>query len=155
MFRNGYCSMSGCQADSACNDSNALCGGLFGETYCLEVCSNSTDCRTGYICARFGGDKACAPRCRSNSDCNDNALPVCDSDSGLCLATATSDASAWSGARPNADRGSSNATAQDPGTGCAETGQSSWLFVIASLLVVARLVAQRVAARAAQAVTSR
>ncbi len=147
MFHSGYCSMDGCKADSACGDSNALCGGLFGDTFCLEVCTNATDCRTDYICVRFGGDKACAPRCRANTDCTDKALPVCDDDSGLCLANAGADATAWNGARPNADRSSVNATAQDPGTGCAETGQSSWLFAIAGLLVVVRVVAQRVAAK--------
>lgn len=149
MFRNGYCSMEGCTADSACGDSNALCGGLFGDTYCLKRCSDSTDCRSGYVCARFGNARGCAPRCRDSDDCADNALPVCDDDSGLCLASAGADPQSWNGARPNADGTLGAGALLEAGGGCMEIDASIWTVIFGAFLMVAHVTARRTAAKAA------
>ncbi len=149
MFQNGYCTMSPCSADSACGDSAALCGGLFGTHYCLKRCSDSTDCRTGYVCARFGNARACAPRCRDDQDCADNALPVCDDDSGLCLASAGADPQAWNGSRPNADGSLGGGALLEAGGGCVALDPSIWTVIFAAFLLSAHVTARRFAAKAA------
>lgn len=137
MFRNGYCSIEGCNADSVCRDGSAICGALFGDTFCLSRCSDGSDCRTSYVCARFGDARACVPKCRDDSDCGDSALPYCDTTSGLCLTDASARPQDWNGGRPNADGSTSgNGNMLDDGGGCSAIG-SSWLSLLGLVCVIA------------------
>lgn len=145
MFRNGYCSISPCNADSVCRDGNAICGGLFGDTYCLTRCTDSSECRSGYICARFGNARACVPRCRDNDDCGDSALPYCDATSGLCLASEDADAQAWNGPRPNPDGSTTGGSGLADAGGCAQLGFGSWTSIFGAMLLAARVAARRAA----------
>ncbi len=149
MFDNGYCTIEGCTADSDCDDSNAICGGLFGQTYCLKRCSDGADCRSGYVCARFGNARACTPRCRDNEDCADSSFPYCHADSGLCLESAGSDPQAWNGARPNANGSLGTGALLEAGGGCVEIDASIWTVIFAAFLLTAHVTARRFAARAA------
>ena len=84
-FEGGYCGVVPCNA--ACGEGTD-CVSLFGRQYCLRSCQQARDCRSGYACLEVAlNHRVCAPACNDDSDCADARAPVCDHDTGLCVAT--------------------------------------------------------------------
>lgn len=88
MFVDGYCGLTGCDADCG---ADAACVRVFGLAYCLERCDRPEDCREGYLCAAIGASRVCTPRCTADSHCRDVARPFCDLSTGRCAEAPGSD----------------------------------------------------------------
>lgn len=67
VFPSGYCGGNGC---GLCG-TDAVCGQVRGQDFCLAPCASAGDCRQGYLCAPAGtsGELACLPACSSDMDC--------------------------------------------------------------------------------------
>ena len=84
----GYCTALGCD-ESGC-PAGSRCLGISGVelSMCLDLCSNSSDCRVGYSC--FSGTNTCFPngdggggfRCSQDEDCEGGTLCA---HSGQCV----------------------------------------------------------------------
>ena len=66
-YKDGYCSLTGCQEDGDC-PADAVCAGDFWdftpwENYCAKTCTTNDDCRLPeYACLQTGsGGTACTP----------------------------------------------------------------------------------------------
>jgi hypothetical protein len=75
---NGYCTVVDCKAGS-CPTGSECFETSSGNTYCLDLCTTSSECAEGYACHPAG---ACIPACSSATDCDTGE--ICDTASGLC-----------------------------------------------------------------------
>ena len=84
-FPSGYCTTQGCERSTDCSSRNAAC--LNGQpNYCVQLCQQPRDCRTGYECREVNGGAYCAPLPQQDPqdpppDNNDPAV-VFDTDCG-------------------------------------------------------------------------
>jgi hypothetical protein len=81
----GYCVGLGCTSPdeffaTPC-PGGSTCVRAGSDTFCLDDCASSGECREGYTCRPLTNGGVCVPRCQDDADCGSDA---CDPDSGLC-----------------------------------------------------------------------
>lgn len=144
-YPGGYCSFQCASNPGACGAA-ATCVNFGGSSSCLSNCATRRDCRAGYACYPLGGNAGavCTPACKSAGDCG--AGQGCDASSGLCVSTATGDATVESiDLTPSGAIPVHTSTLSDPLTVTVPAGAISVTFVGQAIAdTTARVVVYRI-----------